>query len=381
MSRLRFGVDAVTPGLSLAPGAGGMRMYLNAIVRGMHDCDEDSEWVLFENPRARLSELRSLPRLRVNSCPFVPRNRVGRVAYQNSIYPLLMRSAQIDALLATCNVLPIGTPVPTVLVIQSLQFFEDLTVFGMWRRHYLRAALSASVKRATAVICVSQASKSTLVKLTGVDPAKVHVVHHGLSPGHRGASLPAVGNQVTPPYILNVSSLHAYKNVRRLVEAYAQMRREHLIPHRLRIIGYEAEYTGQDIHRWAAELGVANCVDFLGPISHEELRDHYAGADLFVYPSLYETFGLPPIEAMAAGCPVVAANSSSIPEVVGNAAELVDPLNVAAIARGMLHVLTDASRRSELVERGHLRSAGFTWERAGCQTLEILRLAAGEARI
>jgi glycosyltransferase involved in cell wall biosynthesis len=374
---MRFGIDAITPGLSLAPGAGGMRMYLKAIVRGIHDCDDDPELVLFENPKAQLPELRSLPRVRFVSCPFVPRNRAGRVAYQNSVYPLLMRSAPIDALLATCNVRPIGTPVPTVLVIQSLQFFEFPAAFGSWRRRYLRAALADSVKRAAAILCVSHASKNALVNLTGVDPGKVYVVHHGLPPGHFGG--PRRRDPLTPPYILNVSSLHAYKNVRRLMQAYAVVRQVHGIHQRLRIIGYEAEYSGQDIRRFAAEFGVADCVDFLGPIDHDALRDHYAAADLFVYPSLYETFGLPPLEAMAAGCPVVAANSSSIPEVVGDAAELVEPLDVAAIALGMAHVLMDPSRRSELVRRGRSRAAEFTWNRAGRQTLQLLRLAAGAA--
>jgi glycosyltransferase involved in cell wall biosynthesis len=116
-------------------------------------------------------------------------------------------------------------------------------------------------------------------------------------------------------------------------------------------------------------------VDFLGPIPHEDLPSQYAAADLFVYPSLYETFGLPPLEAMAAGCPVVAANSSSIPEIVGDAAELVDPLSVTAIANGMLKVLVDASRRSELTELGHARVAHFSWQRTGQQMLDILRLA------
>jgi glycosyltransferase involved in cell wall biosynthesis len=163
------------------------------------------------------------------------------------------------------------------------------------------------------------------------------------------------------------------------MQAYAVVRQVHGIHQRLRIIGYEAEYSGQDIRRFAAEFGVADCVDILGPIDHDALRDHYAAADLFVYPSLYETFGLPPLEAMAAGCPVVAANSSSIPEVVGDAAELVEPLDVAAIALGMAHVLMDPSRRSELVRRGRSRAAEFTWNRAGRQTLQLLRLAAGAA--
>jgi glycosyltransferase involved in cell wall biosynthesis len=237
--------------------------------------------------------------------------------------------------------------------------------------------MARSVKHSTAVICLTEASKTALMKLTGVDPAKVHVVHHGLPPSHGQASFAwDDSRRSTLPYILNVSSLHAYKNVLRLIDAYAQLRRENGVTQRLRIIGFEAEYTGEDIHRLAAKVGVADSVDFLGPVAHEELRDHYRDADLFVYPSLYETFGLPPLEAMAAGCPVVAANSSSIPEVVGDAAELVDPLDVGAIAQGMLRVLMDESRRRELVQRGRKRAAEFTWERAGRQTLDILKLAA-----
>jgi glycosyltransferase involved in cell wall biosynthesis len=176
-----------------------------------------------------------------------------------------------------------------------------------------------------------------------------------------------------------VSSLHAYKNVTRVIEAYAQIRRNHQLPQRLRIIGFEAEYKGEHIKRLATQLGVADSVDFLGPIGHEDLPAHYKAADLLVYASLYETFGLPPLEAMSAGCPVVAANSSSIPEIVGDAAELVEPLDVTAIAQGMLHVLMDSTWRAELVKRGRARITDFTWERAGYQTLAMLRLAAGEA--
>jgi len=376
-SRQRFGIDAVTPGLSLAPGAGGMRMYLEAIAKGMHDSCDDMDLVLFENPQVALHRLRSLSGLQVRPCLFVPQNRVGRVIYQNTLYSLLIRSARLDALLATCNVLPFGLNVPTVVVIQSLQFFEHPTAFGAWQRRYLKTIVGRSVKRAAAVICLSSASKRALLELTGVEPSKVHVVYHGMSPSHSSATARIERSRTAPPYILNVSSLHAYKNVPRLIEAYAQLRRQHRITQRLRIIGYEAEYTRQDIAMFARKLRVSDWVDFLGPVGHEELPAHYANADLFVYPSLYETFGLPPLEAMVSGCPVVAARSSSIPEIVGNAAELVNPLDVEDIARGIHRVLTDVPRRSELIERGRLRAASFTWERAGHQTLNVLRDAAG----
>jgi len=353
-------------------------MYITAIARAVHACDGEADLVLFENPRAPIPELQSLEWLRVVSCPGVPRNRVGRIVYQNTIYPLLMRAAHINALLATCNVLPLWTPVPGVIVVQSLQVFSHPGAFETWRKRYLRTALSSSIDRAASVICLSQFSRQALLELTGADPQKVHVVYHGLPPSHHGETSSGLCRPALP-YILSVSSLHAYKNVMRVIQAYAQIRRNQQLPHRLRIIGFEAEYTSEDIKRLATELGVSDSVDFLGPIGHEDLPAQYEGADLLVYASLYETFGLPPLEAMAAGCPVVAANSTSIPEVVGDAAEMVEPLDVDAIAQGMLHVLTDSKWRAELVKRGRSRINDFTWERAGHQTLEMLRTAAGAA--
>jgi glycosyltransferase involved in cell wall biosynthesis len=354
-----------------------MRMYIQAIAGAIHDCDDDTDLTVFENPKAHMFQWRSLRRMRSFSCPLVPSHRVGRVAYQNSIYPLLMRAARIDALLATCNVIPIGTPVPTVLVIQSLQFFDHPEGFGSLQKRYLKAALANSVKRASAVICVSQFSKRQLIQLTNVDPGKVHVVYHGLPPSHGVSDSIAGSNGSSPPYVLCIAHLQPYKNVLRAMAAYAELRRSHGIPQRLRIIGFEDQYTARDIHEYATDLRVADSVDFLGPIGHEDLRAQYSMADLLLYPSLYETFGLPPLEAMAAGCPVVASNSSAIPEVVGNAAQLVDPLDVADIARGMLHVLSDQSWRRELIGRGRLRAAEFTWDKAGRSTLQILKEVVG----
>jgi glycosyltransferase involved in cell wall biosynthesis len=378
MPGLKIGIDAVTAGLTLAEGIGGMRMYLAALIRAMRQQAPNAHLVLFENPHAQLTELHSQEGLGLFTCPGVPRNRLGRVLYQNAVYPHLMRRAGIDVLLATCNVLPAGTPVPTVVVIQSLQYFDHPAAFGALRRQYLRSALARSVERAAAVVCVSHTSKAMLVELTGVDAGKVHVVYHGLPPAYSRLR-PVVTVKPAVPYILNVSSLHAYKNTLRLVEAYASLRRRYRIPHRLRIVGFEAQYTARDLTELAARLGAADSVDFLGPIPHEELPEHYSGADVFVYPSLYETFGLPPLEAMASSCPVVAADCSSIPEIVGDAAELVDPFDPESIAAGLLRVLSDRYRRADLIERGRERASAFTWERTASQTVDILRMSAGQA--
>ena len=354
-----------------------MRMYVMSIVRAMHDCDQETQLVVFENPHVSVSELNALSRVRTQICPLVPRNRVGRVLYQNTIYPALMRSVDMHALLATCNVLPFATPVPAVVVVQSVQFYERASSYSTWRRAYLRSTVARSVRRAEAVICLSEASKSELVNLIDIGEEKVFVVYHGLPATSDRGNDAGPSESGLPPYILYVSHLAAYKNIFRLLEAYSRLRQEHHIIHRLRVIGPETEFTVLDVQRKAVELGVGGFVDVVGPVSQDQLRHQYEYADLFVYPSLHETFGLPPLEAMAAGCPVVAANASSIPEIVGDAAELVDPLDVDSIAHGMSLVLFDIQRRKHLIERGRSRIQEFTWERAGQRTLDILKKVAG----
>jgi glycosyltransferase involved in cell wall biosynthesis len=328
-----------------------------------------------------LHELDGSANVRRVVCPAVPANRSARTVYQNSVYPLVLRRAGLDAVLGTCNVMPLASPRPFVVTIQSLQCFTHPATFGRARAAYLRLAIRSSLRRADGAIAVSHFAKEEAVRLTGVAPDRVHAVPLGVFPSvtaWRDATAPSAPGAA--PYILAASTLYRFKNVARLIEAYAILRAEHGVPHRLRIAGGDADVTAASLRALAATLGVQEWVDFLGRVRHEEMPGHYARADLFVYPSLYETFGHPPLEAMTVGCPVVAARSASIPEIVGDAAELVDPQDAAAMARGMAHVLFDPQRRRELVRLGRERVGAFTWERTASRTLEILTRAINRSR-
>jgi glycosyltransferase involved in cell wall biosynthesis len=330
-----------------------------------------AEFVVLESRQFPLAELKGLPNVTRVVCPGVPASRAGRVIYQNSALPLYLRALRVDALLATCNVLPVGCPVPSVVVVQSLQFFDHREAYGTLRGGYLRAALKYASRHADALICVSESARHELLSLTGVENTKVSVIYHGVSPAiseYRGEVRPA-----SPPYILCVATLYRYKNLERLLEAFARFKAEASTPHRLKIIGGEADVSIADLALIAQRLGVANQVDLIGPLPHSQIATEYARASVFVYPSLKETFGHPPLEAMTIGVPVVASRAASIPEIVGDAAEMVNPLDVEDIARGLRHVLLDPDRIKDLVRLGCKRASAFTWDASARRTFETLR--------
>jgi glycosyltransferase involved in cell wall biosynthesis len=169
--------------------------------------------------------------------------------------------------------------------------------------------------------------------------------------------------------------LYRYKNLPRLFEAFARLRADQDIPHRLRIVGGEADLSAIELYALAEGLGIADQVDLVGPLPHERIAAEYAGASVFVYPSLNETFGLPPLEAMAMGVPVVASSSAAVSEIVGDAAELVDPLDVEDIVRGLGHVLLDPKRAQSLVRLGLKRANEFSWDISARQTFAVIRSA------
>lgn len=375
---MRIGIDAISPGSSVFPSAGGMRMYIVTLTREMARQDPDSEFIVFDSASMQLKELDDISNVHRVSLRAVPKRRALRVVYQNSIYPIVLGRNGLNVLLATCNVVPIGCRMPTVVVIQSLQYFDHPDGFGRWRGAYLRLAVRSSVRRAAEVVCVSHDSCRAALLHTGGDPERFHVIHHGVPPAL--AAFNGIEFEHTQaPYILTVATLYRYKNIERLIEAYARVVRDHSIPHRLRIVGGDAEVTAKSLRQLASQFGVAERVDTLGAIDNDRLPEQYAGADLFVYPSLYETFGLPPLEAMALGVPVVASGSTAISEVVGHGAEIVNAFDVADIARGIQVALLDAKRRNQLVERGHARVKHFSWTKAAKSTLTVLRSAASRA--
>jgi glycosyltransferase involved in cell wall biosynthesis len=184
--------------------------------------------------------------------------------------------------------------------------------------------------------------------------------------------------QLSQPYILYVGSIEPRKNLLRLLQAYARLRKD-LPGWKLVLVGARNAWKSTPISEEMRKLNLAPWVQLTGYIPEEDLPALYNGAGLFAFPSLYEGFGLPVLEAMACGTPVITSNVSSLPEVAGDAALLVDPYNVEEIAAAMVNVLSDQELSEDLHRRGLERSKEFSWERTAQQTLEVYKKVLREA--
>jgi glycosyltransferase involved in cell wall biosynthesis len=271
---------------------------------------------------------------------------------------------------------PYGTFMPcrykniiTVCDVTPLLFPGAHGRMNVWHHRF---ALPAILKRADRVITISECSKRDIVRLYKLPEEKVTVTmlaadpcFRPLAPGGGGALV----NSIPRPYILNVGTLEPRKNLEGLLRAFARAKKAG-IPHTLVITGARGWGESQ-LAALPAELGISDSVIFTGFVADEELPHLYANSTFFVYPSLYEGFGLPVLEAMACGTPVITANSSSIPEVAGEAALMVDPRSEAELANAMIRLAGDAAFGEDLRRRGSCRSAEFSWDRTVAETLAV----------
>lgn len=353
----------------------GISRYMRQLLRHLRELDGDDRYIVFLGDRRLPPELaaRASFQPRVSRLPTA--NPALRIVWEQVVQPLELRRRGVDLLHSLGYVQPLLCPARTVLTIHDLSFLRYPEAFNAANRLYLRLFTGLSVRRANRVIAVSESTKHDLVRLLGADPAKVAVVYHGVEEQFRCCAdrpIAAFRERLGLPehFILYCGTLEPRKNVALLVAAFAQLRRETALPHKLVLAGakgwrYEGIFAAVD------QYGLREEVLFPGYLPSDVQPLWYNAADVFVYPSLYEGFGFPPLEAMACGTPVIASNCSSLPEVVGDAGLLVDPRDSAALAAALEHVLTDAAMRQHLVATGLARAKRFSWLRATQETIEV----------
>ncbi len=280
---------------------------------------------------------------------------------------------------ATEHLLPRLKDARTVLTVHDLiyRLFPDYHLpLNKW---FLNLFMPLFVRRADAIIAVSQCTKNDLMRHYDVAPEKITVIYEGVDARFRPITdrdaLAAVRARYSLPqrYILYVGTLEPRKNLPTLLEAYATLQAQSPIPDLQLVIVGRRGWLYESFFQRLRELNLEDQVILLGFIPDEDLPAVYSGADLFVFPSLYEGFGLPPLEAMACGTPVVSSDTSSLPEVVGEAGLMVDPHDVRALTEAIERALTDRHLRAELRARGLEQASRFTWEKTARQTLKVYR--------
>jgi len=303
--------------------------------------------------------------------PVNARRREQWVFGEQALLPRLAARARVDLVHSLASTAPLWGPFRRVVTVHDLIYAHYPEAHGRLRAGAMRVLVPTAARRSHRVICDSQSTRADLVDMLGIKPERVDVVPLGVGTGRRYArpetEVRARFELGSREVLLSLSAKRPHKNLAALIGALARLppeRRPLLV-----LAGYPTAHE-QELRGRAASAGVASDVRFVGWLSPAEVEGLWAIARAFVFPSLYEGFGLPVLEAMARGVPVACSDASSLPEVAGEAALLFDPYDEDAIAQALARLIDDAELRRRLAALGRERVREFTWERTARLTLQ-----------
>ena len=372
---MKIGIDA-----SLVVGEkAGVGFYTASLIEALAALDSHNEYILYPffyhifDPRFK--------ELRAPASNFKVRfhglsEKGIRYLWFKSRAPRHRLLGNVDVLHTTtycCPARHAGKLVTTIYDLSFLHYPEHHTEAN--RIHCLKGSIDGAL-RAARIIAISEHTKRDIIEYLNVPDDRVVVTYlaarNGFHPRPDEETRTYVQERLglREPYVLSVGTLEPRKNTRLLIRAYCALPSEIRDRYQLVIAGGKG-WLSSDIYQAVVDMGVESRIRFLGYVSESDLPWLYCGATCFVYPSLYEGFGLPPLEAMACGIPVITSNTSSLPEVVGDAGMLIDPLGQDSLVSAMTKVLSDADLRCRMSRNGLSRSAMFSWERTAAQTLKV----------
>lgn len=367
---MRIGIDAT----ALPPQPVGAGNYIIQLIRALSALEPEDEYVIFAQKSGRT--LIDLPTSRRFHWQVVEdMTPAVRLMWEQTVLPRLTRQAKIDVLHSLHYTKPLWPGCASVVTFHDMTFFLYPHLHTRSKRIFFPIATRMSARQAKAIIADSESTRQDIIRLLRVSEEKVFTVLLGVDPSFRPIKDSALKKRIEEHYhlpdkfILYLGMVEPRKNLPMLIRAYNELvergAEEHLV------VAGRFGWMYEDIFRLVELFGLKDRVHFTGYVSQNDLPVVYNLARVFVYPTLYEGFGLPPLEAMACGVPVITTNVSSLPEIVGDAGILIPANDRVALVNALENVLNNREISAELAAKGPQRAAQFTWERTARQTLKV----------
>jgi glycosyltransferase involved in cell wall biosynthesis len=369
IDKMRIGIDFH----SAEDEGSGNCVYIRNLVDGLIQKSQEDEFFLYVTDRThnyykRFEDVNNVHLCSIGSTNFLIRFIVlGIKTFINKIDLLFVQYAA-----------PFVYRGKLVVTVHDISFIHFPNCFNKLELFYHNILIPINIKRAYKVLTVSEFSRQDIIKHYLVPDNKVKAISNGVNrifksmPDLEKARAVLNGYNIFGKFILFVGRINSRKNVIALIKAFNNLKNSSKISHKLIIIG-KNDFLSEVIKNEIKNCLHKNEIIMLGYVLEEHLPSFYNLADLFVYPSLYEGFGLPVLEAMSCGCPVITSKNSSLPEVAGAAGILIDPLNVEELANAMMKVINNSEFRKDMVKKGIEHAGKFSWEKAAQETLEVFR--------
>ncbi|MEO7141874.1 MAG: glycosyltransferase family 1 protein [Bryobacteraceae bacterium] len=364
---LRIGVNA----LYLIPGGvGGTEIYLRRLLDSLAVIDRENRYVVFTNRETSSDLVPSAANFVYAPQPVRARSRPARILWEQTGLAIAARRHRLDVMFNPGFTAPLYPGCPNVTVFHDLQHKRHPENFRWFDLPFWRVLLHGAARRSLRIIAVSEATRADLIRYYPFAAARIAVISHGVEPRFF-----EIGRHRAPEnFLLCVSTLHPHKNLDKLIDAFARFRAAY--PDFQLVIAGLRGFFAESLERRIASLNLAAAVRLTGWIPREDLYDLYRRAFAFVYPSSFEGFGMPVLEAMAAGIPQACSNIEPLKTLAGSAALLFNPDNAEEFSAALTRIVSDDALRQRLEIEGPLRAAGFSWDETARLTLSELRRAA-----
>lgn len=373
MTNYRIGIDARLFGTAQAAGIG---TYTEELIGNLIKTDPNNSYTAFVTPETAATFPFYSPNLTKTVVPY------RHYTYAEQLfYPRILKKAGLDLIHYTNFNSPVWMKnIKSVVTIHDLTLWfypgrKNRSLFTKWVFRYV---IAKSCRNASRIIAVSEGTKRDIIKYLGVDPDRIDVIYEGVAPRIRYQADPGriemikAKHGITAPFFLYVGQWRNHKNLVRLIRAFAILRRRYNLEHQLVVVG-QRDPLAPEIPATIKQLGLQDAVITTGYVSDSALPDFYSAAEAFVFPSLYEGFGLPPLEAMAQGTPVISSNASVMPEILGDAALYFDPLDIEDIAAKLHQFAASYKLKHELKERGEIQVRKYSFAKMARETLAVYR--------